>query len=271
MSIPKVIHYCWYGNGSKPECFEKCFASWKKHAPDYEIIEWNESNTNLEENEFMKQAYAAKKYAFVSDIARLRILYDHGGVYLDTDVELSASLDSLLHYDAFYFLDNFGKIATGFGFGAKKSNPLIKEMLDDYQSYHFSAGMIKQLLCTDINTKTAQSFFPGFSEQNVSQYFDNYAFLSHYDYAKYACHHYTATWRSDEDFYAEKFKKTKWPLRKYHKYLRSPNIFALFRKLGLRKIEKLYSFFVFDFITYGLKYYAYKLYRKIYKKLFHIR
>lgn len=80
MSIPKIIHYCWYGNGEKPDCFEKCYASWKKYAPDYEMIEWNESNTDMEAYAFMKQAYEAKKYAFVSDIARLKAVHDRGGI-----------------------------------------------------------------------------------------------------------------------------------------------------------------------------------------------
>lgn len=268
MSIPKVIHYCWYGNGPKPECFEKCFASWKKYAPDYEIIEWNETNTNMAENAFMQQAYEARKFAFVSDIARLRIVYDHGGFYLDTDVELRRPLDELLEYSAFFFLDGFGKMGTGFGFGARSQDPLIFKILNDYSSQTFSADQMKELLCTNINTDTLLCSVPGFAAENRTQIIDHYAFFSTYDYARYAFHHAAATWRNEEDMYAERFKKKRWPLHRFHRILRSPKIFAFFRKYRLNKLEKIYAFFVYDFISYGVMYYTYKLFKKVQRKLF---
>ena len=84
--IPKVIHYCWFGGNPKNEVIEKCIDSWKRYCPDYKIIEWNESNYNIVKHPFMKKAYDAKKWAFVSDYARVDILNQYGGVYLDTDV-----------------------------------------------------------------------------------------------------------------------------------------------------------------------------------------
>lgn len=271
MSIPKVIHYCWYGNGSKPECFEKCFASWKKHAPDYEIVEWNESNTNLEENEFMKQAYAAKKYAFVSDIARLRILYDHGGVYLDTDVELWQPLDDLLANSAFFFFDEGNQINTGLGFGTEAHNPLILHLLSEYTGLSFSADNAKKLACPKINTASICTFFPLFQPIDKTQYINDCAFLSSYDYKTQARHHYAFSWKGEEDILAEKYIKKKRKYFKLRRIIRSPNIFDFMRNHRLKRLERLYRFLVYDFLEMGVRYYAYKLYRKIYKKLFHIR
>ena len=88
--IPKIIHYCWFGRGEKPELAKKCIASWKKFCPDFEIREWNEDNCDYLAMPFMAEAYAAKKYAFVSDVMRLAVLEQYGGVYFDTDVEVLA-------------------------------------------------------------------------------------------------------------------------------------------------------------------------------------
>ena len=92
--IPKVIHYCWFGGNEMSALEKKCIESWKTQCPDYEIIRWDETNYDVTKNLYMQQAYAAKKWAFVSDYARLDILYQHGGFYLDTDVELLQSLDA---------------------------------------------------------------------------------------------------------------------------------------------------------------------------------
>ena len=89
--IPKIIHYCWFGRGEKPELAKKCIASWKKFCPDFEICEWNEDNCDYLAMSFMAEAYAAKKYAFVSDVMRLIVLEQYGGVYFDTDVEVVRS------------------------------------------------------------------------------------------------------------------------------------------------------------------------------------
>ena len=93
--IPKVIHYCWFGGNPLPNIAVKCINSWKKYFPDYEIIEWNESNFDLFSCDYCREAYDAKKWAFVSDYARFKILYEHGGVYFDTDVEVIKSMDDI--------------------------------------------------------------------------------------------------------------------------------------------------------------------------------
>lgn len=135
--IPKKIHYCWFGGNPIPERYKNWMSSWKKYCPDYEIIEWNETNYDITKNKYMKQAYEAKKWGFVPDYARLDIIYQHGGIYLDTDVELVANLDDLLYQEAFCGFESNEFIALGLGFGAKKGSPIIKEMMDDYDSRNF--------------------------------------------------------------------------------------------------------------------------------------
>ena len=95
--IPKVIHYCWFGGNPLPEEAKRCIESWKKYCPDYKIIEWNENNYDVNSNEYMKSAYKEKKWAFVSDYARIDVVYKYGGIYMDTDVELVKGLDNLLN------------------------------------------------------------------------------------------------------------------------------------------------------------------------------
>ena len=91
--IPKVIHYCWFGKNPKPPLIQKCMDSWKQVLPEYEIIEWNEDNFDVAENQYAKEAYENKKWAFVTDYVRLKVLYEHGGIYLDSDVEILKPMD----------------------------------------------------------------------------------------------------------------------------------------------------------------------------------
>lgn len=128
--IPKKIHYCWFSGNPMPAYLKKCIESWYKYCPDYEIIRWDESNYDVDKNLYMRQAYQAKKWGFVPDIARLDILYQHGGIYLDTDVELLRSLDPLLRYNAFTGVEKWGNINMGGCSGAIPKHPLIKKMLD---------------------------------------------------------------------------------------------------------------------------------------------
>lgn len=100
--IPKKIHYCWFGENEKPDFAKKCIQSWRRYCPDYEIIEWNETNFDLDINGYVKMCYDEKKFAFLSDYVRLVVIAQYGGVYFDTDVELIRSIDDLLINDAFY-------------------------------------------------------------------------------------------------------------------------------------------------------------------------
>ena len=118
--IPRIIHYCWFGGKEKPADAKRCIDSWKKKCPNYEIIEWNEDNFNINKYPYAKFCYENKKWAFLSDFARLVVVSEYGGLYFDTDVEIVKSFDDLLKYDAFYGFENNENINTGEGFGAIK-------------------------------------------------------------------------------------------------------------------------------------------------------
>lgn len=135
--IPKIIHYCWFGNGEIPAKDKKCIESWKKFCPDYQIIQWNESNYDVTKNKYMFDAYQQKKWGFVPDYARLDIVYNHGGIYLDTDVELIRNLDSLLDNEGFVGFEQPEYINLGLGFGAVKGNTTIGNILEHYKSLEF--------------------------------------------------------------------------------------------------------------------------------------
>jgi len=134
--IPKKIHYIWFGKNEKNERVKTCIESWKKYLPDYEIIEWNEDNFDINYNDFTKNAYLNKKWAFVSDVARLKILYDEGGIYMDTDVEVYKPLDEFLNQEGFIGFEDTHYLSTG-TIGAKKNNPIIKYLLDYYNCIDF--------------------------------------------------------------------------------------------------------------------------------------
>ncbi|MGN8643168.1 glycosyltransferase family 32 protein [Catenibacterium mitsuokai] len=149
--IPKTIHYCWFGRGELSAKAKKCIQSWKKYCPDYEIIEWNEDNFDVHQNEYTKKVYAEKKYAFLSDYARLKIVYEQGGIYLDVDVELVKSLDNLLENDAYFGFETKEFINTGVGFGAKKGSIAVKTLLEEYNQ--LLDGTKDVIGCPKLNTE----------------------------------------------------------------------------------------------------------------------
>ncbi len=138
--IPKVIHYCWFGHKKIPGQNREWMDSWAKYCPDYEIVEWNEENYDMKKNTYMYEAYKAEKWGFVSDYARLDIIYNHGGIYFDTDVEIIKNLDELLYQDAFAGVDGSRKISLGLGFGARRNLDLIRELRDGYNERSFYSG-----------------------------------------------------------------------------------------------------------------------------------
>ena len=158
MSIPKVIHYCWFGKGKMPALAEKCIESWKKYCPEYKIVCHNEENFDITQNQYAREAYEAGKWAFVSDYVRLKVLYEEGGIYLDTDVELIKPLDALIEKSGYMGFDDNGIVSTGLGFACEKGNELIKALLDDYNEISFILpdGSYDLLPCPDRNTKTMQ-------------------------------------------------------------------------------------------------------------------
>lgn len=132
--IPKTIHYCWFGRGSKPKLAERCIASWRKYCPDYEIIEWNEDNFDVNMNGYTRMCHEQKKYAFLSDYVRLWVVEKYGGVYFDTDVELIKPMEALLENDAFYCFETPEFVNSGLGFGSVAGSETIKAMVEEYNS-----------------------------------------------------------------------------------------------------------------------------------------
>lgn len=134
--IPKCIHYCWYGNGEMDEQSKQCIRTWREKCADYEIICWNEKNTDFSTNIYLQEAYDSKKYAFVTDYMRLYVLYNFGGFYMDTDVELLKSLDDFLECSAFTGVQEENVCVTGI-IGSEAGNAWIKELLKYYDNRHF--------------------------------------------------------------------------------------------------------------------------------------
>lgn len=134
--IPKIIHYCWFGRGPKPELALKCIESWKKWCPDYEIIEWNEDNFDIHSNAYVKEAYEARKYAFVTDYVRLYAMYSVGGIYMDTDVMVLKPLDAYLRHEAFSGFESKTYVPTGI-MASEKGQKLIGQMLSHYDTARF--------------------------------------------------------------------------------------------------------------------------------------
>ena len=136
--IPHIIHYCWFGNSNKPKKIKRFIDSWKKRLPDYEFYEWNEKNCDLDhEIEYVKEAYQAKKYAFVSDYIRIKKLVEYGGVYLDTDVRIVKRFDKLLQeHDVVIGFQGAGNIGTAF-IASVSRHPLFIEFLQYYTERHF--------------------------------------------------------------------------------------------------------------------------------------
>ena len=152
--IPKTIHYCWFGRGNKPKKVEYYISTWRKFCPDYTIKEWNEDNFPVDQYPYAKFCLEQKRYAFLSDFVRLVVVYENGGIYFDTDVELIRPLDHLLENDAFFGFETEEYVNTGLGFGAAKGNLLLKEMIDDYaHSFELAKENYQFITCPKLNTR----------------------------------------------------------------------------------------------------------------------
>ncbi|MDR2753869.1 MAG: mannosyltransferase, partial [Oscillospiraceae bacterium] len=130
--IPKILHYCWFGGKKKPRLAQKCMESWRRFAPDFLLVEWNEQNFAIESVPFVRQAYEDKKYAYVSDYVRGHALAGQGGVYLDTDMELLRPLDAFLRDDLFAGVEPGNFVACGI-IGSAAGHPLWAEYLARYR------------------------------------------------------------------------------------------------------------------------------------------
>ena len=206
--IPRIIHYCWFGGKEKPEIVKRCIKSWKDILVDYEIKEWNESNFDINSNLFVKQAYEAGKFAFVSDFVRVNALYNYGGIYLDTDVEVFKSFDDLLDNDSFWGFEEKNYIATS-TIGCKKGNKLIKEFLSKYDDKKFifengqenletNVSIVSEIISSlgvEMNNKYQN--IEGLATFYPQEYFSPYDYINCYSKATsntYAIHHFYKSW-----------------------------------------------------------------------------
>lgn len=214
--IPKKIHYCWFGRNPLPKLACKCIESWKKFFPDYEIIEWNENNFDVHMIPYSSEAYKAKKYAFVSDFARFWILYHHGGLYFDTDVEVIRSMEDIIDCGSFMGCENViqpgekltSTVAPGLGLGAIPGLNLYKEIIDYYKtlSFYKSNGSYNQKTVVAYTTEILQKH--GLTHTSIVQNIDDiWIYPKDYfcpiDYVTKqliitqntrSIHHYTASW-----------------------------------------------------------------------------
>ena len=244
--IPKVIHYCWFGRNPLPEHALKCISSWKKFFPDYEIIEWNEDNFDVNIIPYTQQAYSAKKYAFVSDYARIWILYHYGGVYFDTDVEVIKSMDEIIARGPFVGIEVEHSNGTnlsvnpGLGLGVVAHHHIYKEILDYYKNINFinNDGTYNQFAIVRITTKIL--FDNGMTNSNELQnvvgiwiypkdYFnpfdDNTGSLNITDNTR-SIHWYTKTWMKKQN------RLRTWIVRRIHRCFGNDSLTWLNRLLG---------------------------------------
>ncbi len=256
--IPKIIHYCWFGNNPKPKNALKCIDSWKKYCPDFEIREWTEKDFDVNQNEYTRQAYEAKAWGFVPDYIRLWIIYNHGGFYLDTDVQVVRDLSPLCKYSAFAGLQDIGCVALGLGFGAEAGNPIIKAHMQQYEQLRFvnEDGIYNKTPSPDYTTKLLLSFGFDLQSDAIQDLGNITIFPKEYfcpkDFAtgitrltpdSYSIHQFDASWYTEEQ---QKKKKKQWQSSRrkdtLHRLLHIPNQLLL-SILGQDQYRKLKHFF----------------------------
>lgn len=206
--IPKTIHYCWFGGKSKPESVRKCIASWRKYCPDYEIKCWDESNFDVDQNSYTKITFKLKKYAYLTDFARLKIIYENGGIYFDTDVELIKPIDKLIDRGPFMALEQKGRVNTGLGIAAEKKNPFIRKNMNYYLRHNFETnGAFQTEICVKITTKLLVDEGFDYTKDNLQKVDGIYIYPTDFfspiklgtnklklTHNTVAVHHYDASW-----------------------------------------------------------------------------
>lgn len=253
--IDKVIHYFWFGGNPKDKLVEKCIESWKKYCPDYKIIEWNESNFDINLFRYASEAYEQKKYGFVTDPARFYIIYNYGGIYLDTDVELKESLDEFLKYKAWFNWESNVFLATGLGFGAEQGNNLVKAMLDYYvdRSFYKKNGKMDLTPSPKINTRSLLECNIGLIRNGATQIHDNVLFCSGEIHSKKLTHHYAGSWIDNKD---EKLKYKQYKDSFVKRKLRDPKLSNFIEQYAPNKVFDLYILFSYDVLDNGILYFV---------------
>lgn len=219
--IPKIVHYCWFGKGEKPDKVKECIQSWKDKLPDYEIIEWNEENFDINALKYTKDAYEARKFAFVSDVARVKALYEFGGIYFDTDVEVLKDFDdSILEKDCVLGFEEGNYIATSF-MACKPNHTLMKDFYNLYLNLDFYDEKGQIISGTNVTKLTNMLVYKGLVRNNEYQEIEDISiypqeYFSPYDYGncvykiteKSICvHHFIVSWMSKKEMIKKKIKK----------------------------------------------------------------
>lgn len=210
--IPKVIHYCWFGRNPKPALIKKCIWSWRKYCPNYKIIEWNEDNFDVNQNRFCREAYAMKKWAFVSDYVRLRVLYDYGGIYLDTDAELLRPIDILIERGNLIGFQHENYINNGLIYASEVHALFTRDNLSIYENMSFiqSDDSLNMTVCQEYTTsllRNADIQVPDIGQVQFSKKYQLFVYPSEYfcpidirtgqknmTENTYAIHHFMSSW-----------------------------------------------------------------------------
>ena len=224
MSIPKIIHYCWFGNAPKPESVIRCISSWRKYCPDYEIKEWNESNIDLTMNEYTQQAYEAKAWGFVPDYLRLWIVFNYGGIYLDTDVQVLKNFDALLDNKAFagFEKDTGDFFNFGQGFGAEAGNKIIEQHMHLYDDLKFKLedGSYNKMLSPQYTTRILEQIGLNRRSKEIQileeitiypeEYFCPKSFTTGVikrTHNSYSVHHFDSSWFTENEKKARELRR----------------------------------------------------------------
>jgi Glycosyltransferase sugar-binding region containing DXD motif len=207
--IPKILHYVWLGGAPIPEPYQQYIDGWKKRMPDWEIKRWDETNFDIHQAAFPREAYQKRRWAFVSDYVRIKVLYENGGIYLDTDEEMIRSLEMFADNRVFFGFEA-GKLIGGQVFGCEKGNETMKALVDYYEKLSFidPKGKEKRIVIGDHIAGVLKQLYPSFRFTDKTQYLPNgtVVYASEYfcpDMHKplnnpntYTIHHYAGTWLS---------------------------------------------------------------------------
>lgn len=245
--IPKKIHYCWFGHNPKPKLIIKCIQSWVIFCKGYEIIEWNEENFDIgQAPKYVREAYKEKKWAFVTDYVRLKVIYEEGGIYFDTDLELTKSIDDLLVNRAFFCSENGAVISTGLGFGAEPRMECVRRMMEDYDHATFvykwedgNKALLDMTTCPVRNTKALSYLIGDTPNFNIAYSQDGILFLPRdwfcpLDYSTLLPKYRTANTRGIHWFAGSWYSKDQIEKRK-HDWIKQMPIRFVIRVIGFKK------------------------------------